>query len=126
MSVLASIPFLGKLLGHHLDQIMVIDLSTPTTKAILLRRNGEGFALVNYCFREAPSQAPGRAEGLIEHLKRLRQSLGAKTRDTILVTGMEDSTLRNLELAPMESSELRQMLKLNSRHFFQQDMPGFV
>src|SRR5439155_18498378 len=79
-----------------------------------------------YCLHEAALEAAGGPEALAEHFKSVRRALGAKTRDTILVTSMEDSTLRNVEVPPMELAQLREMFKLNARHFFQQDMPGFV
>lgn len=128
MSILSRLPF-PKQFGHPRDEILVIDLSKRTTKAVHLRRDGNGFALVSYCLQKAPSEATaaqGDIELLAAHLQSVRRALGAKTRDTVLVISMEDSMLRNVEVGPMEKAELRQMLTLNSRHFFQQDMPGFV
>src|ERR1043166_2065825 len=113
--------------GGRRDQIMVIDLSTRTTKAVHVRRKAGGFALVDYALQEAPLPEPDSSgESLTGHLKFMRRAVGRGTRDTILLIGTEDSTLRNVDVAPMKRGELRRMLQLNTRHFFQEEMSDMV
>src|SRR5512138_2071639 len=84
------------------DEVIVIDLSTPISRAVHLRRKGERMTLVNYCSQKAPlPEENGSHKSFAEHFKSLRQTLGAKTRETVVVIGMEDSTLRNVEAPSM-------------------------
>ena len=51
-----------------------------------------------------------------EHLKTVFSSLGAKTREVVLVVGMGDVLLRTAELPPVDEVQARQMLKMNGRN----------
>ena len=109
------------------DEVIVIDLSTPVSRAVHLRRKGERMTLVNYCSQKAPpSEEDGSHKSLAEHFKSLRQTLGAKTRETVVVIGMEDSMLRNVETPLMDLVEMRQALRLNAKQFLKEDMPDSV
>ena len=121
-------PFLNKSLGQR-DQIVAIDLSTSVTKAVHVRRNENGLALLmeNYCLRKAPLEEQGRpCKLLVEHLKSVHHALKTKTRDLVLVVGMEESVLRHVESPLLERDEMRHALALNSRQFFREDMPDCV
>jgi Tfp pilus assembly PilM family ATPase len=108
-------------------EVIVIDLSTPISRAVHLRRKGERMTLVNYCSQKAPApDEDGSKKSFAEHFKGLRQSLGAKTRETVVVIGMEDSTLRNVEAPLMDQAEMRQALRLNAKQFLKEDMPDSV
>jgi len=109
------------------DEVIVIDLSTPISRAVHLRRKGERMTLVSYCSQKAPpSDEVGSYKSFAEHFKSLRQTLGAKTRETVVVIGMEASTLRNVEAPLMDQGEMRQALRLNAKQFFKEDMPDSV
>lgn len=109
------------------DEVIVIDLSTPISRAVHLRRKGERMTLVNYCSQKAPPpEEDGSNKSFAEHFKSLRQTLGAKTRETVVVIGMEDSTLRNVEAPLMNQAEMRQALRLNAKQFLKEDMPDSV
>jgi Tfp pilus assembly PilM family ATPase len=123
-----TMSFLNRSLGQG-DQIVAIDLSTPVTKAVHVRRNENGLALLmeNYCLQKAPFEEQGRSvKQLAEHLKSVHQALKTKTRDIVLIVGMEDSTLRHVESPLMERNEMRHALTLNARQFFREDMPDCV
>ncbi len=104
---------------------MAIDLGSRTTKAVHLQRNGEGFNLLRYVIQDAPiyDKAP-TPEHLGEHLRAITHALDAKTKRVTLVIGMADSILRNVELPPLPVSEMRQMLKFNTKTHLQQDLPN--
>ena len=125
------------------DEVVVIDLSTPISRAVHLRRKGERMTLVNYCSQKAPSEnaepevesaadrVPHSAlrvseKSLAEHFKSLRLALGAKVRETVVVIGMEDSMLRNIEAPSMDQGEMRHALQLNAKQFLKEDMPDSV
>jgi Tfp pilus assembly PilM family ATPase len=108
------------------DEVIVIDLSTPISRAVHLRRKGERMTLVNYCSQKAPPPEEGGSSSFAEHFKSLRQALGTKTRETVLVIGMEDSTLRNVEAPLMNQAEMRHALRLNAKQFLKEDMPDSV
>jgi len=109
------------------DQIVVIDLGTRSTRAVLLAADGEGLRLLNFSVQEAPASADARQrKDLAAHLKNVVRTLGARTRKTILVVGMGDVILRTLELPMMHLSEMREALRLNTGKFFHQDVSQFT
>ena len=124
-----TFPLLKKLTCRRMpcEEVIVIDISTPMTKAVHLRRAGGRLTLVNHCSQMAPPpDEDGTHKGLAEHFKNLRKSLGAKTRETIVVIGMEDASLRIVESPLMNRVEMRQTLRLNTKHFFKEGMPESV
>jgi len=108
------------------NEVVVIDLSTPITKAVHLRRKNDRFTLVNYCSQNAPPEEGECHKALAEHFKSLRLALGSKTRETVIVIGMEDSMLRNVESPLMDRVEMRHALRLNAKQFFKEDIPDSV
>jgi Tfp pilus assembly PilM family ATPase len=109
------------------DEVVVIDLSTPITKAVHLRRKGGRLTLVSCCSQTAPPpEEISSPKELAKHFKTLRHSLGTKIRETVIVIGMEDSKLRNVESPLLDRGEMRHALRLNARQFFKEDMPDSV
>jgi Tfp pilus assembly PilM family ATPase len=110
------------------DEVIVLDLSTPITRAVHLRQKDNRLTLLKYCSRQAPTPEDGTipVKALVEHFKSLRQTLGARTRKTVVVIGMDDSALRNIESPAMERTEMRHALRLNTKHFLKEDMPASV
>jgi len=106
------------------DQIVAVDLSGPGVKAVHLRRVGDGLVLADYFLQEASSGDNGLfVEQAAANLESARRALGTGGRKTVLVIGIDDAVLRNVEMPLTERGEMRQMLKLNPQHFFQQEMP---
>lgn len=106
---------------------MAVDLGSRTTKAVYLQRNGEGYNLVRYAIQDAPiyDKTPS-PELLGEHLRAITQSLESKSKQVTLIVGMADSILRHAELPQMPVSEMRLMLKFNTKNYLQQELADHV
>jgi type IV pilus assembly protein PilM len=109
------------------DQIVAIDLGSRTTKAIYLQRKGNSFQLLRYSILDAPIyEKTLSADLLAEHLRAVATSIGAKTKTVNLAIGVGESILRTAELPAIPISEMRLMLKYNSKNYLQQDLPDHV
>jgi type IV pilus assembly protein PilM len=122
-----GLPFLNGVAGKKRNQIMSVDLGGRTTKAVLVERQGDGYALTRYALLDAPifekSLSP---ELLAEHLKAVSETLGGKTKFTTLSIGVNDALVRPLELPQIPMDEMRLVLKNNTRGYLQQDLPNRV
>lgn len=122
-----ALPFIdsGKLKKR--DQVLAVDLGTRTTKAVHLQRRGAGFALCRYVLLDAPifdkSLSP---ELLSEHLRAVSRALEAKTKSLALTMNVNDAILRHVDMPRMPVDDMRQVLKLNSRNYLQQDLSSHV
>src|SRR6516164_5241238 len=105
------------------DQIVAVDLGGRTTKAVQIQRKGSGFVLSGFALLDAPvfekSISP---EMLSEHLKNVCQALGVKPRSVTIAVGVNDSLMRHAEMPLMPVDDMRQMLKLNSKGYLQQEL----
>ena len=107
--------------------LVVIDLSERTTRATLLKWTGEDFAVRDYSFLEAPGlPAKMTRVELAAHLRTVVSSLNGRCRDAVLVLGMQDVLVRSLELPKSHDTEFREMVKLNTNKYFQQDSSQLV
>lgn len=108
-------------------QIVAIDMGMRTTKAVSLHRRGDGFELLNYVIQDAPAPEKSSMPSLLaEHLKSVFESLAAKTKQVVLIAGVNDSLLRHTEMPFVPVPDMRQMLKVNSKNYLQQDLPDYV
>ncbi len=83
--------------------------------------------MLDYVLLETPrAEKVPTVESLTEHFKNVRNALGAETKQAVLVIGMGESLLRNVELPNLPPAELRRMLKFNSIRFLNQEMSDFV
>lgn len=106
------------------DQIISIDLGGRCTKAVLLQRRGGSFSLARYCITEGVAgENPLDPAALGEHLKTVAASLGGKTKQVVISLGVTDAVLRQTEMPQIPVSDMRQMLKLNTKNHLQQDLP---
>ncbi len=111
----------------ELEEIVAICLGTRTTKAVHLRRQNDGFVLLNYVLLETPRPEKGLShEALTDHFKNVRSALGVEVKEAVVVIGMGESLLRNVDLPALPPAELRRMLKFNSFRYLNQDLPDFV
>ncbi len=107
-------------------QTAAIVLGARTTQAVLLQRNGDKFSLLSYTLCETPTYPKEEAQAaLTAHLKSVFGSLGALTKEVILVVGMGDVLLRTVELPPVDEAQARQMLKVNGRNYVQQELADY-
>jgi len=120
-----TIPFLSG--GGKREQILAIDLGTRTTKAVLLEHTNDGFSLARFAVQDAPIYDKALPQGLMtEHLRGIVEAMQPKTRQCTLSIGTADSLLRSTELPLMPVSEMRQMLKFNSKNYLQQDLRDYI
>lgn len=106
---------------------MSIDLGGRMTKAVLLERRSDVFALTRYVLLDAPIfEKTFTPEALGEHLRAVSEALGSKTKLVTLSIGVNDAIVRSVELPQIPVDEMRQVLKNNTRGYLQQDLPNRV
>src|SRR5438046_1780090 len=121
-----ALPFLSSQ-AKQLEQIISIDLGARTTKAVHLQRKREGLNFLGYALQDAPAYEKGLSPQLLgEHLGAVSQALGGRTKQVVLAVGVGDSLLRHAELPMVPVSDMRIMLKFNSKNYLQQDLPDHV
>lgn len=122
-----GLPFLNGVPGKKRNQMISVDLGSRTTKAVLLERRGENFALNRYAMLDAPIyEKTLPPELLTEHLKAVCDTLQAKTKFVTLAIGGNDAIVRPVELPQIPVDEMRLVLKNNTRGYLQQDLPNRV
>src|SRR6267143_5482831 len=122
-----GLPFLSRQAKRR-DQIVAIDLGGRTTKAVYLQRRGDKLNLAGFAVLDAPLyEKTFSLEILAEHLKAVSRALGnGKARHVTLALGVNDTLFRQVELPLMATSDLRLMLKYNSKNYLQQYLPDHV
>jgi type IV pilus assembly protein PilM len=109
------------------DQTVAVDLGGRTTKAVQIQRKGSGFALTSFALLDAPVfEKTISPEMLSEHLKSVCTALGLKTRSVTLAVGVNEALMRHAEMPLMPVDDMRQVLKINSKSYLQQDLTGYV
>ena len=109
------------------SQVVAIDMGSCTTKAIQVQRSGDGFELVRYCIQAAlPFENTPSTESISKSLKKITDGLEAKAKGVVLVVGANDSLLRQAELPMVPVSDMRLMLKFNSKNYLQQDLADHI
>jgi type IV pilus assembly protein PilM len=122
-----ALPFLkSKLMGQ--DQIVSVDLGGRTTKAVHMQRKGDGVALCGFAVLDAPIFEKAISVDLLaEHLKSIGQTLGiTKAKPISLAVGVNESIARLTEMPLMPVSDMRLILRNNSKNYLQQDLTGYV
>jgi type IV pilus assembly protein PilM len=122
-----GLPFFDSAVGKQRDQMIAVDLGSRTSKAVCLQRRGQGFALTAFKLLDAPicekSLSP---DMLTEHLKSITQALQVPTKHVSIAVSVNDVQVRHADIPFMPIHAMRQVLKLNSRTYLQQDLPGHV
>ena len=109
------------------DQIVAIDFGSRNTKAVHLKRSGDRLSLASYALVDAPVYDKNLTpEALGEHLKAVCEALGSRSKHVCIVVGPNDSVLRNAELPQILVSDMRLMLKHNTKAYLQQDLPDHL
>src|SRR5438309_7578237 len=122
-----ALPFFDRDGRSKRDQILAVDLGSRRTKAVQIQRRGDQLALTGYAMLDAPvfdKTIP--VELLTEHLQTLNQTIGSKTKLLAMTVGVNDSVVRPVEMPKMPLDDLRQVLKLNSKTYLQQDLSHYV
>ncbi|MCX8090490.1 MAG: pilus assembly protein PilM [Verrucomicrobiae bacterium] len=122
-----ALPFLDRTGRRKRDQLLAFDLGARTTKAVSLSRHNGGFALHRYAVMDAPIYEKTLSTDLLaEHLRALVQQLDARTRMAVFAVGVGDALVRHAELPRIPLEDMRQILKINSKNYLQQDLPNHV
>ncbi|HTX21914.1 MAG TPA: pilus assembly protein PilM [Candidatus Aquilonibacter sp.] len=122
-----SLSFLNGVLRKKRDKMMVVDLGSRTTKAILLERHGEVLALARYALLDAPIyEKKISVELLSDHLRNVSEALGNATKAVTLSVGLDDAVVRQIDFPQIPPDEIRMVLKNNSKGYLQQDLPNHV
>src|SRR5690348_5704942 len=110
------------------DQAFAIDVGARKTKAVLIQRRGDRFALAGYTITDAPVAEKSVPEDtLAEHLRAVADLMPSKGKVPVTLTlGVEDAMVRHVEMPLMPPDDIRLILKNNSRTYLQQDLSGYV
>ncbi len=121
-----ALPFLSSQ-AKRVDEVVGIDLGSRQTRAVHLQRKNDRVNLLACAALEAPPRdSKSTPETLAEHLRNLFKALGEGTRCAALAVGVPDAFVRHAELPPMPLADMRQMLRLNSKVYLQQEYAGHV
>jgi type IV pilus assembly protein PilM len=122
-----ALPFLQSASRKKRAQVMAVDLGSRTTKAVLLERRGELLALCRFALLDAPIYDKKFSPDLLsDHLRSVAEALGNPTKFVTLAIGLDDAVVRQVELPQIQVSEMRMVLKNNSKAYMQQDLPNYV
>jgi Tfp pilus assembly PilM family ATPase len=121
-----ALPFLSSQ-SKRIDQVVGIDLGARETKAVLLHRKSDRLDFLAYAVQATPSHEKGfGADAFTEHFKGVMKTLGDRSQPVALAVGVPDAFLRHAEVPPMALADMRQVLRLNSKTYLQQDYPDHV
>jgi type IV pilus assembly protein PilM len=120
-------PILNGTSRKRRSQILAVDLGNRTTKAVLIERRGEIFALLRYVLLDAPIfEKKISTELLAGHLKEIVQKLDAQPKWVTLALGLDDAVLKQIELPQIPLDDMRLVLRNNSKAYLQQDLSGYA
>ncbi len=122
-----ALKFLNGSAGKGRNQMMVVDLGSRTTKALLVERRGDSLALLRYALLDAPIfHKKISPELLAEHLTAVSEALGSTTKNVTLTVGQDDLVMRQVDMPPIAKEEMRAVIKTNAKSYLQQDFPNPV
>jgi Tfp pilus assembly protein, ATPase PilM len=122
-----ALPFLNITKSKGRDQLYAIDLGGRTTKAAYLQRQDQNYALSRFALVDAPIfEKTWSVDLLSEHLKQITQTIQPGTKQVTIALGLNDLVVRNIEMPMMPVDEMRQILKINSKVYLQQELTGYV
>jgi type IV pilus assembly protein PilM len=122
-----ALPFLNGFGKKKKTRVVSVDLGARVTKAVQLELRGETWTLSRYAILDAPiSDKKISPELLAEHLKGVMAALGSEIKTVSLSVGLDDAVMRQVDLPQIPISEMRLVLKNNTKAYLQQDLPGHV
>ena len=122
-----GLPFLNGSKRKKRTRMISVDLGSRTTKAVLLERSGESWALSRYALLDAPIfEKKISPELLADHLKNVVRALGTDVKYITLSVGLDDAVVKQVEFPHIPTDEMRLVLKNNTKTYLQQDLPGHV
>src|SRR3569833_612959 len=122
-----ALPFLPAS-GKKRDQAFAIEVGARKTKAVMIQRRGDRFALTGYKIVDAPVAERSVPEDVLAaHLRAIADSMPSKGKvPATLTLSVEEAMVRHVEMPLMPADDIRLILKNNSRAYLQQDLSGYV
>src|SRR5471032_3711895 len=121
-----ALPFLNSSSRKKRTQIMAVDLGSRTSKAVLLERRGEMLTLCRYALLDAPIyDKKFSADLLSDHLRSVAEALGNPTKFITLAIGLDDAVVRQVELPLIPLSDMRMVLRNNSKAYMRLVVPSY-
>lgn len=121
-----QLPFLSKNAKRR-DEVIAIDLGGRHTKAVHVQNKGGRFTLAGYTIQDSPAeQSSVTVDVLAEHLKSVCRALGDRSKTVVVSLSVADTVVRRAEMPPMPLDDMRQLFKINSKTYLQQDLPDHV
>lgn len=118
-------PFLTGFNRKKRAQVISVDLGSRTTKAVLLERRGDTFALTRFAVLDAPIfDKKISPEQLGDHLHAIANAMNNSTKYISVAVGLNDNVVRQVELPQIPIDEMRFVLKMNHKNYLQQDLPN--
>jgi type IV pilus assembly protein PilM len=122
-----ALPFLSPRSIKRRDHLFSIDLGGRNTKATCLEQRVSSYALSAFAIMDAPIFDKSWSVDLLsDHLKAVVQALKPKTKQVIVAIDVNEVVVRTVEMPLMPVFEMRQILKINSKSYLQQELPGYV
>jgi type IV pilus assembly protein PilM len=122
-----ALPFLNGFGKKKQTRVVAVDLGARVTKAVQLELRGEVWALSRCVILDAPiSDGKISPELMAEHLKNVLTALGTDIKTVTLSVGLDDAVVRQVDLPQIPVSEMRLVLKNNTKTYLQMDLPGHV
>lgn len=118
-------PILNGASKKRRNQTLAVDLGSRTTKAVLVERRGEVFALTRYALLDAPIfDKKISVELLSAHLREVVQKMDAPAKRVTVAVGLDEAIVKQIELPQIPIDDMRQVLKNNTKGYLQQDLPA--
>jgi type IV pilus assembly protein PilM len=122
-----ALPFFNGASKKRRNQILAVDMGSRTTKAVMLERRGEIFALTRYVVLDAPIfEKKISTELMVGHLREIVQKMDAKPKWATLAIGLDDAVVKQIELPQIPLDDMRQVLKNNTKGYLQLDLPNYA
>jgi len=122
-----ALPFLNSLGKRKKTRVVSVDLGSRVTKAVQLELRGDTWNLTRYAILDTPIfDKKISPELLAEHLKGVMAALGTNARAVTLSVGLDNAMVRQVDLPQIPISEMRLVLKNNTKAYLQQDLSGSV
>jgi len=119
-------PFIT-LRGKHSEEVIAVDLGARHTKAVHILNKGGRYSLAGYTIQDSPSETSSYSvDVLAEHLKSVSRALGDRTKSVVVALGAVETVVRRADMPPMGVSDMRQLLKFNSKTYLQQEFSDHV
>lgn len=122
-----ELPFLNGASKKRRNQMLAVDMGSRTTKAIIIERRGEIFALTRFVMLDAPIfDKKISSELLTGHLREIVQKMDAKPRWVSFAVSLDDAIVKQIELPQIPLDDMRHVLKNNTKGYLQQDLPNYA